>query len=655
MSKQWFLAWGLLPTLLLPFSASAAEAEAHEQYTRVTTNRIVESQQRRTFEFPASGITFDTKFDGARADAIEQTGTSSFTVRVDPENAPINDSAWYAFRGRSESTQSVTITFSYPPGEKHRYVPRLSHDRVNWRLADTNDSSPATLSVTFSGKPLYISGQELFTTEDYEEWISGLKAHPFVKHRQLGTSTMGKPLHLLDVSEAPANADMVLVLGRQHPPEVTGAFALQSFVETLCGPSAEASTFRKKFRLIVVPVINPDGVDAGHWRHNAKGVDLNRDWGQFNQVETRKVSSELLDVVMNSTGKVRFGLDFHSTRRDVFYTTHSRDVGDGSAERWLKNLQELTPDYEVRAQPGSDATRGPTYTSAAWMRRVFDAPAITYEVGDQTDRALIRTVACNSAVALMQVLSEQPSRQAQAQELAGGELSEIRVALYNGAGVSGAGPGKILEWFKKSPSISVQPITAAEIKGGKLRDYDVVIFPGGTGSGQSKALGEDGREQVRQRLRDGGGYIGICAGSYLASSGSPSNLQIIDAKTVSPKWQRGTGMVGIRVTSDGTGLLKAPVPTEATVKYQNGPILMPAGIPDLDDYAPVAMFTSEVADNDTPKGIMTGSPAAVAGTYGKGRVMCFSPHPEQTPGLEPLVESAIKWAAEGSAKADVRP
>jgi hypothetical protein len=36
---------------------------------------------------------------------------------------------------------------------------------------------------------------------------------------------------------------------------------------------------------------------------------------------------------------------------------------------------------------------------------------------------------------------------------------------------------------------------------------------------------------------------------------------------------------------------------------------------------------------------------AAAGSFGKGRVFCFSPHPEKTNGLHPFVERAVEWAA----------
>jgi hypothetical protein len=38
---------------------------------------------------------------------------------------------------------------------------------------------------------------------------------------------------------------------------------------------------------------------------------------------------------------------------------------------------------------------------------------------------------------------------------------------------------------------------------------------------------------------------------------------------------------------------------------------------------------------------MIDTPAIIAGRYGEGRVVLFSPHPDMTPGRESLVRSAV--------------
>ena len=107
---------------------------------------------------------------------------------------------------------------------------------------------------------------------------------------EIGRSVEGRPIRALHVNpEAPRH---VLVLGRQHPPEVTGALALIPFVERLlakridaCAQAEPTCALFEQHGFMVAPNLNPDGVARGHWRHNLGGVDLNRDWGAFTQPE----------------------------------------------------------------------------------------------------------------------------------------------------------------------------------------------------------------------------------------------------------------------------------------------------------------------------------------------------------------------------------
>ena len=66
--------------------------------------------------------------------------------------------------------------------------------------------------------------------------------------------------------------------------------------------------------------MNPDGVDNGHWRHNANGVDLNRDWTGFNQPETSNIKNFLKKKTKEGYD-FTLGVDFHSTWQDVYIPT----------------------------------------------------------------------------------------------------------------------------------------------------------------------------------------------------------------------------------------------------------------------------------------------------------------------------------------------
>jgi putative intracellular protease/amidase len=224
------------------------------------------------------------------------------------------------------------------------------------------------------------------------------------------------------------------------------------------------------------------------------------------------------------------------------------------------------------------------------------------------------------------------------------KVRPLKIAIYDGPGSGEGGIVSVTKRAQQLPGAVVTPLKPAEIGTRDLSEFDVVIFSGGSGSAQSKAIGDAGRENVRKFVEKGGGYLGICAGAYLACAGFDWGLGILNAKTVSNKWQRGGAMLRVELTDEGRSFF-GPVQGPFTIRYHNGPIIQPLGRANLPPYQVAALFRSEVANNNTPVGVQVDSPAAVFAPYGKGRVITISPHSEDTPGLENVIPRALAWVA----------
>lgn len=221
---------------------------------------------------------------------------------------------------------------------------------------------------------------------------------------------------------------------------------------------------------------------------------------------------------------------------------------------------------------------------------------------------------------------------------------KIRVALFDDYGSFGKGVPRCSELLKAHSDIQVTLVKPPLIREGGLKDFDVVIFTGGSGGKQAGTLGLVGREQVRRFVEAGGGYLGICAGNYLACDGFSWGVKILDAKTKSSKWARGVGDVKIEFTAKGRAILGMPEGV-LDIRYANGPVFGPAENEMIPDFEPLAYFRSELAENGSPKGAQINSPAMIIGQYGQGHVLCSSPHPEQQPGMESFVVRAVEWTA----------
>ena len=222
----------------------------------------------------------------------------------------------------------------------------------------------------------------------------------------------------------------------------------------------------------------------------------------------------------------------------------------------------------------------------------------------------------------------------------------IRVAIFSDAGVTKAGITQVERSLPASEGFETKPITAKQIRDGELKNFEVLIHGGGSASKQGETLGNEGRDVVKKYVKGGGGFVGICAGAYLASVEYPWSLGVLDAKVIDrPHWARGEGDVKLRLTSAGLKALE-PEKEICSIHFENGPLLGPGKKGDIEDYEPLAEFETEMRKNDAPPGIMKGTTAIARGKFGKGRVVCFSPHPEKTPGRESFLKSAVRWAAQ---------
>lgn len=220
----------------------------------------------------------------------------------------------------------------------------------------------------------------------------------------------------------------------------------------------------------------------------------------------------------------------------------------------------------------------------------------------------------------------------------------IRVAIYDPSEGPARGPRNLLELLTPEAGFDSERIRPERIREGGLGGFHVLIMPGGSGSQQAEMLGAEGREAIRQFVRHGGGYVGICAGSYLASAQYSWSLGLLNARVWDrAHWARGTGTVKLALSPRGMEVLGADM-SGIEVHYRQGPLLVPGHRRDLPPYEVLATYASEVAQKGAPAEAMAGTHAIAQADYGAGRVLCFSPHLEVPDGPRPLLLNGIRWA-----------
>lgn len=329
-------------------------------------------------------------FEGASRSTCYVEDERTLSILVTPEHLPpINPSPWYAFRYSTNKGGKLTVNVRYVSA-RHRYAPkwRGRGNPADFSAVVAKDNN--AVSITLPSGEGVISGQPLITAAHYDKLLQQLTNTGRGDKVVLGYSHDGRPISAVRFGNIDAPR-LVVLLGRQHPPEVTGAMALDAFSLTIAELFRSGAIDAKQFQFLIVPLLNPDGVARGHWRANLGGVDINRDWGTFKQPETQAVRG-WLERLPTDVRPVLM-LDFHSTNQNLFYVQGDEANLQATAflAAWLGGKENTFDRYPFKIEPRDANPR--SGTTKNWFNMTYGIPAFTYEVSDDADPAAIRAAA----------------------------------------------------------------------------------------------------------------------------------------------------------------------------------------------------------------------------------------------------------------------
>ncbi|MBI5499501.1 MAG: hypothetical protein HY907_04625 [Deltaproteobacteria bacterium] len=229
----------------------------------------------------------------------------------------------------------------------------------------------------------------------------------------------------------------------------------------------------------------------------------------------------------------------------------------------------------------------------------------------------------------------------------------IRVAFYQARGVGEDGLRAAVAALEDAGGFDAVTVSPSGVRSGELEGRDVVVFSGGVGSVQGRLLEEKGRRVVREFVRAGGGYVGICAGAYLAMQGPREyhHLEMVAARSWSEDaWRRGIDMLEVGPVGGGETF---------ELFYANGPVFRRDPVEGLAPFVPLLEYREDqyCSSCGTKPGELPGTPASLAASYGDGRVVLFSPNPvlargEGAVARPELFVAAVRWVAAGGPVGD---
>lgn len=230
--------------------------------------------------------------------------------------------------------------------------------------------------------------------------------------------------------------------------------------------------------------------------------------------------------------------------------------------------------------------------------------------------------------------------------------SVLRIALYVDRGSSGSG---VFHWAKLiefSPQAELVTVTGQDIRNGKLKSVDVLLMPGGYPTRQYGSMKPEGIKILREWVKNGGGYVGSCAGLTCALN-HKERLRLLPFIR-RPNSGGASGSAQIEISERGAAVLDVK-PGKRVVTYASGPIVRPGRKPDADSTGEVlGVYKNSISYYGKAAGNMFDQPALVYGTLGKGKVIASSYHPEYRESTTDLSVGAI-YAVSGVKLTPVKP
>lgn len=98
---------------------------------------------------------------------------------------------------------------------------------------------------------------------------------PGIRVSEVGKSVQGRPIRSISWGRGPVP---VLLWSQMHGDESTATMALADLVRWFAAPDSDSlrALLNRSFTITMIPMLNPDGAEIFQ-RHNAMGVDVNRD------------------------------------------------------------------------------------------------------------------------------------------------------------------------------------------------------------------------------------------------------------------------------------------------------------------------------------------------------------------------------------------
>ena len=256
-------------------------------------------------------LVFDSHFESGNLALVYQISTDSYHCILEYDKNKSESCQWFYFK-MSNIRANVKYTFYisgfhkssglFTSGSKVFWYSekRFQKEGYSWSRGGTNYAYETTkgkkkgkkstlqfqIKFPYDNDVVYLCYALPYTYSDLLTYINKWEAAlpiGYFKQSVLGKTLGGRDCPLLQIAapneEFPIETrDCLFFTGRIHPGESNGSVVLHGLIDFLVSDAPGAVYLREHYLIMIVPMVNIDGVAEGFYRISLSGQDLNRVW-----------------------------------------------------------------------------------------------------------------------------------------------------------------------------------------------------------------------------------------------------------------------------------------------------------------------------------------------------------------------------------------
>lgn len=230
--------------------------------------------------------------------------------------------------------------------------------------------------------------------------------------------------------------------------------------------------------------------------------------------------------------------------------------------------------------------------------------------------------------------------------LLGTSSRKLKICMYFDQGVTSQTVDAWELFFTRNFNMGPQILSADDMHFSRLKNFDLLVIPGGSSFEESLGLGENHKSEIRKYVEQGGKLLAVCAGAHLVSSGHEWSMNLVPIYHIDRQEDLSQDIFYLHfdITPRGQEVFNTELDS-VRLYFHGGPIFYmkkPEKGVDV-----LLEFDDEVpAVNPDIKDFTSGRIAAILSEYGKGKILTISPHIEKSHPEDDILANAINYLVE---------